>query len=150
MVIQQLRITMTAKKKSEKNKKRTKVRGKNKKGLSGTTRGPVKTSHVLLWPIQKKISEQLSHSCGKEYELLTNSWVPHGSRPHGHDRTLVMCVNDPVCWKSTPVLQSWPDEDLSLLVPETYSDSPSESNTEWEPQVNKYWWMTPKKLSHGK
>jgi hypothetical protein len=38
---------------------------------------------------------------------------------------LSLCVNDPEWWKSTPVLQSTecPDEDLSLLVPETYSDT---------------------------
>ena len=38
---------------------------------------------------------------------------------HGHDRNVVMCVNDPTRWQSTPVLQSppWPDEDLSPLPP---------------------------------
>jgi hypothetical protein len=48
-----------------------------------------------------------------------------GSRPHGHDRRWTLCGKDPVCWKSTPVLQPppRPDEDLSLLGPETYSDS---------------------------
>ena len=75
--------------------------------------------------------------------------VPHGSRPHGHDRILELCVNDSACWKSTPVLQPppWPDEDLSLLGSEvvcvTYSDSPCESNAEWEPQVNKYYYLRP-------
>jgi hypothetical protein len=34
--------------------------------------------------------------------------VPHGSRPHGHERSLALCVNDPACWQSTPVL-SKPD-----------------------------------------
>ena len=34
--------------------------------------------------------------CGKEYGQLT-------SRPHGHDRREALCVNDPACWKSTPV-----------------------------------------------
>jgi hypothetical protein len=45
------------------------------------------------------------------------SGSPHGSRPHGHDRSLALCVNDPACCQSTPVLQStpWPEEDLSLL-----------------------------------
>ena len=47
-------------------------------------------------------------------------WSPHGSRPHGHDRSVVMCVNDPVLQTT-----ECPDEDLSLLVPETYSDTPS-------------------------
>ena len=52
---------------------------------------------------------------------------PHGSRPDGHDRRLSLCVNDPAYWKSITVLQTTecPDEDLSLLDPETYSDTPS-------------------------
>jgi hypothetical protein len=43
--------------------------------------------------------------------------VPHGARPHGHDRSLALCVNDPARWASTPVLQSTPlpNEGLSLL-----------------------------------
>jgi hypothetical protein len=74
-----------------------------------------------LWDIQ---------CCGKEYELLTNC-------PHRHDRRWTLCGKDPelhpVCWKSTLVLHPppWPDEDLSLLVSETYSDSLPVSNTEW-------------------
>jgi hypothetical protein len=46
-----------------------------------------------------------------------------------------LCVNfeDPVFWKSTPILYlpPWPDEDLSLLDSETYSDSPPVSKVVW-------------------
>jgi hypothetical protein len=34
--------------------------------------------------------------------------VPHGSRHHGYDRHVALSVNDPVRWKSTPVLQPPP------------------------------------------
>ena len=46
---------------------------------------------------------------------------------HVHDTILALCVNDPACWKSTPILQTTecPDEDLTLLGPETYSYTPS-------------------------
>jgi hypothetical protein len=83
-------------------------------------------SHVFLLPIQKKISEQpcsngeaVRHSVVCEGIRTTHKTifrVPHGSRPHGHDRRVALCVNDPERWKSTPVLQSppWPDEDLSI------------------------------------
>ena len=42
----------------------------------------------------------------------------------GHDGSLTLCVNDSVCWQSTPVLQSphGPDKDIRLLDSETYSD----------------------------
>ena len=39
------------------------------------------------------------------------------------DRSLALRVNDPACWTSTPVLQSTPDEDLSLMGTETYGDT---------------------------
>ncbi len=69
-------------------------------------------------------SLKVIQSCGKKYGRLSKLIfrVPHGSRPHGYDRHLDLCVNDPTCWKSTPVLQStpWPDEARSLVVTETY------------------------------
>jgi len=37
------------------------------------------------------------------------------SRPHGHDRSLALCVNDPACWTSTPVLQSTHDRTRTLV-----------------------------------
>jgi hypothetical protein len=62
----------------------------------------------------EKISEQ---SCSNgEPERHTGMWegirtthklifrVPHGSRPHGHDRNLALCVNDPASWRT---LVSW-------------------------------------------
>ena len=76
--------------------------------------------------------------------------APHGSRPHGHDRSLALCVNDPVSWKSTPVLQTTecPDEDLSLLDPETYSDT-TVSNTNYQhPEYYKYTWVLNKFIHH--
>jgi len=52
-----------------------------------------------------------AHSLYKAYSAVGSNTdnsqtlrVPHGSRPHGHDKTLVLCVNDPACWMSTPVL----------------------------------------------
>jgi hypothetical protein len=71
-------------------------------------------------------------------------WIPHGSRPHGYDRRWALCGKDPVCSKVTPALQPppWPDEDLSLLGSETYSDAPTGSNAEWEPQVHKYFYSS--------
>jgi hypothetical protein len=71
----------------------------------------------------------LYHLLPDELEIWLFRWsIPSDttrSRPHGQDRNLSLCVNDPEWWKSTPVLQSTecPDEDLSLLVPETYSDT---------------------------
>ncbi len=37
---------------------------------------------------------------------LPGSPMGHVPMTSGHDRSLVLCVSDPVCWKSTPVLQS--------------------------------------------
>jgi hypothetical protein len=67
--------------------------------------------------------------------------VPHRSRPHGHDRNLSMCVNDLVCWQSTPVLHSTCDTvtgrgpvGLSLVVTETHHRATSPApNSELEP-----------------
>ncbi len=70
-------------------------------------------SHVVMWEVIRTV-----------HKLILR--VPHGSRPHENDRNLVMFVNDPEHWQSIPVLQSrpWPDEDLSLVVTETYFDTP--------------------------
>ncbi len=48
-------------------------------------------------------------------------------RPHGHDRNLALCVNEPACWKSTPILQATvcPDRDFSLLGSKTYGNTPA-------------------------
>ena len=78
---------------------------------------PHKSVSLLCFYYQSiKISEQpCSNGVPKRYTVLWEGIrtthklilrVPHGSRPHGHDRSLTMCVNDPECWKSTPVLQS--------------------------------------------
>jgi hypothetical protein len=62
--------------------------------------------HVLLLLI-KKISEQpCSNGEPIRHTVLWKvirtahkpSQVPHGSRPHGHDRSLTLRVNDPGCW----------------------------------------------------
>jgi hypothetical protein len=57
-------------------------------------------------------------SDSKDNTTDTNHTLTDNSNP-GHDRSLTLCVNDPVCWKSTSVLQTTecPDEDLILLVP---------------------------------
>ena len=71
--------------------------------------------HTVLWEVILNCSRTLR--------------VPHGSRPHGHDRNLVLCANDPVCWQSRigrevtvevndlPVytFYSWPYEETSVL-----------------------------------
>ncbi len=61
--------------------------------------------------------------------------VPHGSRPHGHDRRAALCVNDPACWKSTPssshhhdrtrTLVSWSPRHIVTPLP---SRTPNESS----------------------
>jgi hypothetical protein len=55
----------------------------------------------------------------------SQNYTPMGHVPMGTTEDW-WCVNDPVYWKSTPVLQTTvcPDEDLSLLDPETCSDTP--------------------------
>ena len=65
-----------------------------------------------------------------KYELITRKLrTPLGVTSDGHDRRLVMWVKY-ICMtrhtdSPTPVLQStyWPEEDLSLLGSETYSDT---------------------------
>ena len=68
--------------------------------------------HTVLWEEIQTVHKQFR--------------VPHGSRPHDHDRNLTLWVNVQEYWQSTPVLQLayCPDEDLSLFGSETYSDTP--------------------------
>ena len=51
--------------------------------------------------------DQRTHSAvGRDTDNSQTLRTPHGSRPHGHNRSLALCVHGPVCWKSTPGLQS--------------------------------------------
>jgi hypothetical protein len=61
--------------------------------------------------------------------------VPRGSRPHGHDRSLVLCLNDPACWQSTPT-SSQPSDRTRTLVSwlETYGDTPSVEGPNGQPR----------------
>ena len=101
---------------------------------------------LCIYCLSTMISEQpwsngkpVMQCCGKLYgrhktysvvesntDDLQTLRVPYGSRPHVHDRRLVMCVNNPESWKSILTLQmtECPDEDLSLLDHETYGDIP--------------------------
>ena len=73
-------------------------------------------SLMCFYYLSKKISEQPCSNgepegiqCyGRNTDNSQTLRVPHGSRPHGHDRSLALCVNDPASWMSTPVLQSPP------------------------------------------
>ena len=65
---------------------------------------PIKISEQPCYNGEPKRHTVLWEGIRTTHKLILR--VPHGSRPHGYDRRLTLCVNDPTCWKSTPVLQS--------------------------------------------